>query len=156
MAEKASVFRSFAKIKDRKFRLKTYKSCFVASQVVDALVENGVVETREAAVEYGQDLEDQLRLFQHVCGPGIHSFKDEYLFFRFRDLGFKDGADPLGVSLNSANEMSVSTMGVDYGGQDADGAFVEMLGGSGGQGFGLAVLDENSELEIMIQGASWV
>ena len=38
-------------------------------------------------------------------------------------------------------------MGVDYGGQDADGDFVEMLGGSGGQGFGLAVLDENSELD---------
>lgn len=83
LEEMADVFKTLAKVKDRKYLLATYKSCFVASQLVDALVAAGVVETREEAVRQGQELEQELKLFQHVCGSSEHAFQDDYLFFRF-------------------------------------------------------------------------
>lgn len=68
LAEKSELFKNLASIRDRKYRLKTYKACFVGSEVVDALVVAGVVDTRKEAVKYGLELESQLRLFKQVNG----------------------------------------------------------------------------------------
>jgi hypothetical protein len=43
----AESFRKGVEIKDRKYRLSTYKQCFVGSEAVDFLVASGAAETRE-------------------------------------------------------------------------------------------------------------
>lgn len=83
LREKARAFRSFADVKDRKYRLRTHKKCFIACHVIDALVNNGTVLTRAAAVDLGKTLAQELNLFEHVCDD--HEFADEYLFFRFAE-----------------------------------------------------------------------
>ena len=72
-------------IKDRKYRFKTYKSCFVACEAVDFMVQNGMADTREGAVAIGCRLQNDLNFWDHVCCD--HTFKDEYLFFRFKSDG---------------------------------------------------------------------
>lgn len=152
LGEKADLFKNLAVVADRKFRFKTYKNCFVGSQVVDALVEAGVVETREAAVEYGKELEKELRLFKSVSADT--QFVDDYIFFQFRKISFgsvADAEDPLDCSINSVNALSVSsTIGGDF---NSSSKTTELqndnqLGGSAGSNFaGLPILDEDVELE---------
>lgn len=71
-------------IKDRTYHFRTYKICFVASELVDWLVSSGEVETRSAAAELGQMLVDT-DFIHHVVDE--HYFEDAYLFFRFRQDG---------------------------------------------------------------------
>ena len=68
-------------IKDRKYRLKTYKQCFVGSEGVDYLLETGHAQSREDAVQLGRSLTHEFNLFEHVTRD--HEFADEHLFFRF-------------------------------------------------------------------------
>ena len=81
----AKAFRGCVELKDRRFRLKTYKQCFVGSEAVDILVQTRLVETRKDAVEFGRTLMRELGLFQHVTGD--HSFLDEPKFYRFTEHG---------------------------------------------------------------------
>lgn len=60
------------KVKDRKFRLTTYKRCFTGKGAVDALVENNIATDRKHAVEIGQRMLDA-GVFHHVLGD--HDFK---------------------------------------------------------------------------------
>jgi hypothetical protein len=78
-------FRQCVQARDRRYRLKTFKQCFVGSEAVDVLVHTRLVATRKDAVEFGRTLMRKLNLFQHVTGD--HAFSDEYLFFRFCDTG---------------------------------------------------------------------
>lgn len=67
---------------DRKYHLTTYKQCFVGKEFVDWLVSKGEASNREAAMELGTQLLDA-GVFKHVCDD--HHFKDEYLFYRFKN-----------------------------------------------------------------------
>lgn len=81
----AESFRKGVEIKDRKYRLSTYKQCFVGSEAVDFLVASGAAETREDAVQLGKALAQEYHLFEHVTRD--HEFKDEQLFYRFIEAG---------------------------------------------------------------------
>jgi len=67
--------------KDRTYRLKTYKNCFVGREAVDAIVATGVVQSRQDAVTLGQALmTSRGGMFEHVLRD--HDFEDKYLFYR--------------------------------------------------------------------------
>lgn len=54
----ASQFKTHVTIKDRRYRLQTYKQCFVGSEAVQWLVTSGTAETREDAVKLGLVLQE--------------------------------------------------------------------------------------------------
>lgn len=87
LGKKADLFKKYIDVRDRAIvrigstRI-TYKSCFIGSEAVDALVYQGVVQTREEAVKLGSILAKELRLFSSVNGPDF--FKDEFQYYRFR------------------------------------------------------------------------
>ncbi|WP_227500009.1 mechanosensitive ion channel domain-containing protein [Synechococcus sp. PCC 7335] len=66
-------------ISDRRFRLTHYRQCFVGSEAVTWIVRTQKA-TRKEAVRLGQLLVER-GVFHHVKDE--HSFKDEYLFYRF-------------------------------------------------------------------------
>ena len=68
-------------IKDYKWRSKTYKDTFVASNAVDFMINSSLAETRRDAVKLGREMAKQLNLFQHVTND--HEFSDDYLLFKF-------------------------------------------------------------------------
>ncbi|CAB9511772.1 Histidine kinase [Seminavis robusta] len=84
----AAVLRTKLKVKDRRFRLRTYSQCFLGSEAVDALLP--YVKSRKAAVHLGRLLAEELDLFRHVTDG--HDLKDDHLFFRFvaKDVGGDD------------------------------------------------------------------
>lgn len=61
----ANNFRANVDIKDRKYRLKTFKQCFIGSEAVDYLLETGHAQTREDAVTLGRSLVHEFHLFEH-------------------------------------------------------------------------------------------
>ena len=67
-------------IKDRTFRLKTYRQCFVGSEAVDWLV-SYLKSSREEAVQIGQRLINE-KWIHHVLDE--QTFQDQYFFYRFR------------------------------------------------------------------------
>ncbi|EGD75428.1 glutathione peroxidase [Salpingoeca rosetta] len=69
-------------IDDRTYHLQTYRQCFVASDAVSYMVENGKAESREAAVGQLQHLVEG-NLIHHVTFD--HTFSDAKLFFRATD-----------------------------------------------------------------------
>eukprot|EP00505_MAST-04D_sp_SCG-Rhode-Island_P000852 Stramenopile-MAST_4_protein_852 len=71
-------------IKGRYYNAKYFKDCFVGSDVVSFLCDRfaTAIKTRDDAVQIlGELLEDGV--FQHVVNE--HSFKDEFLFYQFRN-----------------------------------------------------------------------
>jgi hypothetical protein len=80
-------------VRNRRYRFKEYKGCFVASEAVDFMVQSGWAPTREKAVELGQTLQKDFDLFQHVVEPERHLFADRYLFFKFNELNTNDNND---------------------------------------------------------------
>lgn len=68
-------------VKNRTYHLKTYYSCFIASELVDWLISSGEAEDRRKAVQLGQLLLET-DFIHHVVDE--HNFEDGYLFFRFR------------------------------------------------------------------------
>ena len=69
-------------IRDRTWRFKTYKHCFVASELVDWCLLNLTFRRRKEALKFCQRLVDEA-LIRHVCDP--QPFKDAYLFFEFSE-----------------------------------------------------------------------
>lgn len=67
-------------IKDRTYAFRTYRSVFLGTELVDWLLDNSFCRTREEAVSIGIEML-QNDVFHHVTYG--HSFKDEYLFYRF-------------------------------------------------------------------------
>ena len=65
-----------AVVEDRRYRLKTYKQCFVGSQLVSLLMDTGCCANRTQAVEVGRRVAKQLNLFQHVAGPDAHQLEE--------------------------------------------------------------------------------
>ena len=66
-------------IKDRRYRLNTYQTCFIGQELVDWLVKN-YDYSREEATELGQILIEK-KIIHHVTDE--HPFMDEYFFYRF-------------------------------------------------------------------------
>ena len=81
LMEKAHRFVQLANVQDRKYRFKKYKKCFVGSEVIDAMVYSGLVQSRQEGVLLGRALEHHLNWFRHVTGA--HQFRDDHLFYRF-------------------------------------------------------------------------
>ena len=87
LQQMAQAFRECVDVKDRRYRLRTYKNCFVGSEAVDMLVSTRIANSRSEAVEFGRTLARELNLFSHVTED--HAFCDKNLFFRFNDSGIK-------------------------------------------------------------------
>ena len=97
-------------IKDRRYRLRVYKSCFVCSDVVDLMVEHKMVNSREEGVELGIALQIQSGLWKHVLDD--HVFSDSYLFFKLRSAH---------CPTESSNTDNVSEEDDDDGFEDFEG-----------------------------------
>eukprot|EP00808_Paulinella_micropora_P021450 g26999.t1 len=79
MAKDWETFIQGVEIKDRRYRLKTYRNCFVGTKAIDWMVENDKARTRdEARLILNEALHQGM--ISHVVGE--HDFKDEELFYR--------------------------------------------------------------------------
>jgi len=67
-------------VKDRVYRLKTYKQCFVGSEAVDWMMKNLRCASRADAVIIGRFLHSA-NVFRHVADE--HTFEDGFFFYRF-------------------------------------------------------------------------
>ncbi|KAI0560228.1 Pyridine nucleotide-disulfide oxidoreductase [Gracilaria domingensis] len=80
LSELAARFKKNVTIKDRRYRLQTYKSCFVGSEAVQWLVTSGSAQSRADAVRLGL-LMQEAGIIEHCLRD--HDFKDEELFYKF-------------------------------------------------------------------------
>ena len=82
LEELATTFRSKVDISDRKygFPAKRYENCFVGTEAVQVLIDEGMAADVDDAVRIGNIMLES-GLFHHV--QRAHSFKNEYLFYRF-------------------------------------------------------------------------
>ena len=79
-------FKNHVEIRDRTKKFKTYKSCFIASDIIDFMVKSGYVSTRQEGVRLGRALQLKYKIFDHVTYKNEKRyFDDDYLFFRFFD-----------------------------------------------------------------------
>ncbi|KAL3917861.1 MAG: hypothetical protein SGILL_004514 [Bacillariaceae sp.] len=146
LGKQAEFFKSIVTVSDRKYRLKTYKSVFVGSHAVDAMLEHGMAQTRDEAVELGKTLQKELRLFHHACDA--HQFADDYLFFRYRD-GNASGSD--GYSNHSFFDGSLSISSAapsDLADLQHPQDDLEMVVAEGGVNRNLSVVEETDEVEM--------
>lgn len=67
-------------IKDRTFRMKTYKNCFVGSEAVDFLTRMAYAKNEADSITLGNRLME-MGILHHVTKD--HAFKNEGLFYRF-------------------------------------------------------------------------
>ena len=67
------------KIKDRWYNFKLYRQCFIGSEAVEWLMETQDLK-KEEAIQLGQMLLDR-GIIHHVHDE--HTFKNEFLFYRF-------------------------------------------------------------------------
>ncbi|KAL3921620.1 MAG: hypothetical protein SGILL_002658 [Bacillariaceae sp.] len=116
LQDMADQLRKGLNVRDRRYRLKVYRSCFIAQECVDYMVENDLVATRQDAVDLGRCMQEEQSLFYHVTND--HKFKDEYLFFRF-DSAISDGSysetretshDAGSVSASDMDENNLATV----------------------------------------------
>ena len=66
-------------IKDRRYRLTLFPSCFIGSEAVEWMEKQYAVSKSEA-LRLGQEL-IQLKIIYHVTND--HDFKNDFLFYRF-------------------------------------------------------------------------
>ena len=79
--EKMRVFQRGVRVKDRSYRLTTYKQCFVGKEAVDLMMRSKMASTRAECVEIGRILQRRYNLF--VPTTGAHEFEDDaYKFYR--------------------------------------------------------------------------
>lgn len=65
------------KVKNRRYRFKEYKDCFIGSEAVNYMVSIGWAKSRDQAVKLGRSLQEQYNLFEHVVEPEKHAFEDK-------------------------------------------------------------------------------
>ena len=86
-------------VRDRQWRLKTYRSCFVASELVDWLVHTLRIRSRPEAVEFANRLVGCGAIRHVVIAQPV---RDDYLFFQFCDDSARfsqgEGARPADIS----------------------------------------------------------
>jgi len=69
-------------VKNRRWMFRTYKDCFIGTDLVDWFLANNIAKNRIRAVQIGRQLVAS-NIIEHVTLD--HDFKDEYLFYRFTD-----------------------------------------------------------------------
>jgi hypothetical protein len=69
------------KVKNHKYKFKTYRNCFTGSDAVTLLVKLGVTTSRQDAVLIGRAFMHEFQLFAHCVNE--HTFEDTDLFYRF-------------------------------------------------------------------------
>ena len=88
LAEIVDEARQNVQVADRKYHMKTWSKCFIATELTDWLKTSGHAKDTEEAIQLGEALVDNLFIV-HVNRD--HNFKNEMLFFRFfedeRDYG---------------------------------------------------------------------
>ena len=83
LEEIVRLLQSDIEIRNRKYHLKTYKSCFVASEVIDYLIESQLASDRKSGVQLMNDIMINLPgVVEHVNGE-YDLFVDDYLFYHF-------------------------------------------------------------------------
>jgi hypothetical protein len=86
LTEVAQLFEKRVEVKDRRYRLKTYREAFIGVDAVDCLhailVDVDDKFTREHAILVGRELARKFRLFEHVTKD--HLLKDDYIMYRFQ------------------------------------------------------------------------
>lgn len=108
----AQGFRNNVLVQDRKYRLKTYKQCFVGAEAVDYLIESGVATSRDDAVQVGRALQKNLFLFEHVTRD--HDFADDGLYYRFMEENERGGLSEnieTGKKINWSDFLAPVSMG---------------------------------------------
>uniref|UniRef100_A0A7S1TCV4 DEP domain-containing protein n=1 Tax=Compsopogon caeruleus TaxID=31354 RepID=A0A7S1TCV4_9RHOD len=83
-------FRGGVTVRDRKFKLRSFPSCFVGFEAVQWLVDHGFAANEEDAVRLGDSM-IHAGVFHHVLRE--HSFKNENLFYRFAEHEDHGGVD---------------------------------------------------------------
>ncbi|CAB9528079.1 DEP [Seminavis robusta] len=79
--DKMRVFQRGVRVKDRSYRLTTYKQCFIGKEAVDLMMKHKMAHTRAECVEIGRLLQQKYNLFVPVTG--VHEFEDDaYKFYR--------------------------------------------------------------------------
>ena len=78
----ATMMRNEVGIEDRRYLLRTYEKCFIGAEAVTWLIRKGHAVNEADAIELGQFLLSN-GYFHHVTRD--HTFKNEYLFYRFRE-----------------------------------------------------------------------
>jgi hypothetical protein len=86
LAEIAQLLEKRVEVKDRRYRLKTYREAFIGVDAVDCLhailVDVDDKFTREHAILVGRELARKFDLFEHVTKD--HLLKDDYIMYRFQ------------------------------------------------------------------------
>eukprot|EP00730_Choanoeca_flexa_P015622 TRINITY_DN7215_c1_g1_i1.p1 TRINITY_DN7215_c1_g1~~TRINITY_DN7215_c1_g1_i1.p1 ORF type:complete len:669 (+),score=187.63 TRINITY_DN7215_c1_g1_i1:53-2059(+) len=80
LGEIVAQLRANLEVKDRRYRMQSYKSCFVGKEAVDYMIRAKMVINRSDAIELGNALIEAGK-WAHVLRE--HDFKDDYLFYRF-------------------------------------------------------------------------
>ena len=88
-------------VRDRTYRMKIYPACFVGSEAVDYMVEKQMATSRQDAVKIGRELLE-LGHFEHVLRD--HDFKDEFLFYRFKETAISNEFDLVKNQLDRGNQ----------------------------------------------------
>ncbi|XP_062506238.1 uncharacterized protein LOC134182807 [Corticium candelabrum] len=129
-------------VKDHRYHLRSYKSCFVGQELVDWLVKNKNMN-RSEATEMGREL--MKRNFCHHVADD-HEFKDEYLFYRFVEdkrrsalnMSYVTDCEPHGANVISehlrhlilqlyADHLSQDGKAVDYEGMGRNPKFASYV-----------------------------
>ena len=80
LQSKAEKLENKLEIKDRKWKMKTYKNCFVGKDAVSAIIELKLAKNIYKAIMFGQELMTA-ELIAHVAND--RQFKNENLYYRF-------------------------------------------------------------------------
>ncbi len=91
------------------FPAKIYENCFIGSEAVGELIKKGIATDEDDAIRIG-NLLMQSGIFHHV--QRAHTFKNEYLFYRFatdEDHGGIPEQVPDGISVKWADFIGTST-----------------------------------------------
>merc|ERR1712071_64135 len=69
-------------VKNRKYRMSTYRHCFVGNECIDVMIGEGIAKNRNKASQVGNALLTMSPPYiEHVTGDS--SFQDDLFFFRF-------------------------------------------------------------------------
>jgi Domain found in Dishevelled, Egl-10, and Pleckstrin (DEP) len=106
-------------VENRRFRLKTYKQCFIGRDAVSFFVGSMYASSRMEAVALGRRLSEELHLFEHVTLQ--HQFEDDFFFYRFTDplLRKRASANEVIGSQNVNMALSLSRVATEFRGKVA-------------------------------------
>lgn len=97
------VLKTKVNIQNRKYRMSTYRQCFVGSECVDVMIGAGIAKDRNEATQIGCALvELSPPYIEHVTGD--HSFQDDSFLFRFSYV-----PTVVGPSVSQATSVSGSS-----------------------------------------------